>query len=278
MALKMNQNIGKFFLYTIAFFCTLITVFPLAVAFLNSVRDNQAITLNMLSMPEVWLWENYTAAIQRAHMGTAVLNSLFIALATTVLVIFIAMPAAYVLSRKKFRLRKFLYVFFILGVMIPVHSTLVPIATLAVRMNGRNTYWFIILVYVALNLTQAIFLFTGYLSGIDRELDQAAKIDGCNDIQFLFRILFPVARPIIATVAVLTFVFAYGELVFSLILVSDTQMFTVARAMLTFTGAFQQQLGPIFASIIIAVIPMIVIYVVFHEKVQSGMLEGAIKS
>jgi len=231
----------------------------------------------MFSFPQEWLWENYMAALTRAHMGTAVLNSMFIAFASTIVVILVSMPAAYILARKKFKLRNFTYVFFLMGVMIPVHSTVIPIANLATRWSGRNTYWFIVLVYAAFNLSQAIFLFRGYLLSVDTELDQAAIIDGCNDIQLLFRILFPVAKPIIATVAILTFIFGYGELLFSLILITEESMFTVARAMLVFTGDFQQRLGPIFASIIIAVLPMVVLYVIFHERVQSGMLAGSVK-
>lgn len=263
--------------YAFGLFFTLLTFVPLYLTLISSFDDNQGIILSMFTWPEELLWSNYVAAWTSAHMGIAVFNSMFIAIASTVVVIAVSMPAAYVLARKKFKLQKLVYTFFLLGVMVPVHSTVIPIATLATRTGGRNTYWFIVLVYAAFNLSQSIFLLTGYLRGIDRELDQAAKIDGCNDYQLLWFILFPICKPMIATVSILTFVFAYGELLFSLILISHERMYTVARGMLTFSGAFNQQLGPIFASIIIAVIPMIVLYLFFHEKVQAGMMAGAIK-
>ena len=96
-------------------------------------------------------------------------------------------------------------------------------------------------------------------------------------MQILFRVLLPVCTPIISTEAILAFIAGYGELIFGMTLMSDQSKYTVARAMLTFTGGYKVSLGPIFSCIIVAVIPMIVIYIAFHEKVQEGMLTGAIK-
>ena len=123
-------------------------------------------------------------------------------------------------------------------------------------------------VYAAFQLAQSVFLFTGYLQGVSRDLDEAAIIDGANDLTLLFRILMPVSKPIMSTVAVLCFVYCYGELMFSMTLLTDVDKFTVSRAMLTFQGE-ELQLGPIFACIIIAVVPIIVFYLAFHEKVQD---------
>lgn len=273
----MRRKIGKIIVYSFAIFWTFMTIFPLFITFLSSVKDNQGINLGMFKLPEQWLWSNYTAALQNANMGRAVLNSIFFGLSSTGIVILTGMLAAYVLSRKRFKLKGLVYSLFILGVMVPVHCTIIPISSLATQIGGKNTYWFIILVYVAFNLSQAVFLFTGYLNGIDRELDEAAIIDGCGDGQLLFKILFPVSVPMISTVAILSFIFGYGELIFSMILLTDEKKYTISRSMLAFSGGYQQQLGPIFACIIIAVLPMIVLYLLFHEKVQAGMLAGAVK-
>ncbi|MEG0692962.1 MAG: ABC transporter permease subunit, partial [Oscillospiraceae bacterium] len=99
----------------------------------------------------------------------------------------------------------------------------------------------------------------------------------CNDFQLLFKILVPVSVPIISTEAILAFISGYGELLFSMSLLSDPEKYTIARAMLVFSSGHDQLLGPIFASIIIAVVPMIIFYIVLHEKVQNGMMTGAVK-
>ncbi|HIT90424.1 MAG TPA: carbohydrate ABC transporter permease [Candidatus Merdenecus merdavium] len=273
----MKRKIGKFFIYLFAIFWMIVTIFPLFITFLSSVKDNQGITLGMFKLPDRFIWSNYTQAFASAYILQAVGNSLFFAFSSTVLTILIGMLAAYVLSRKKFLGSKIIYTMFLIGVMVPIHCTIIPISSMATAVHGKNESWFLILVYTAFALSQAIFLFTGYLNGVSKELDEAALIDGCNDRQILFKVLLPVCTPIISTEAILAFIAGYGELIFGMLLMSDQNKYTVARAMLTFTGGYKVSLGPIFACIIVAVIPMIVIYIFFHEKVQEGMLTGAIK-
>lgn len=273
----MKRKIGRTIIYIFAVFWGMITIFPLLITFLSSVKDNQGINLGMFKLPEQWLWSNYTAAFESAHIGRAVMNSVFLGIASTIVVTVIGMLAAYIISRKSFRLKGTVYALFMVGVMVPVHCTIIPVSSLATEVGGKNSFLFLTLIYVAFNLAQAIFLYTGYLNGVDRELDEAAIIDGCDDIQLLFRVLFPVSIPIISTEAILVFIYGYGELIFSMLLLSDENKYTVSRAMLAFSGGYQQQLGPIFACIIVAVLPMIILYILFHEKVQAGMMAGAVK-
>lgn len=273
----MRRKIGRIISYSFAIFWIFMTFFPLFVTFLSSVKDNEGINLGMFRLPKTWLWSNYVDALQSAHILRAVFNSIFLAVMSTFIVVISSLLASYILSRKKYKILPVVYSLFMVGVMVPVHSTIIPISSIATAIGGRDKFWFIILVYAAFNISQAIFLFTGYMKGINREIDEAAIIDGCNDIQLLFQILVPVCTPIIATEAILSFIYGYGELIFSMILISSEKKYTVSRAMLAFSGGYQIQLGPIFACIIIAVLPMIVIYIFFHERIQSGMLAGAIK-
>ena len=275
--LKTRRRIHHIILYVLAVIWVVITIFPLIVTFLCSFKDNEGINLGMFSLPEKWLWSNYLEAFSTAQMHLAVVNSLFIAGASTIVVLIFGMLAGYVLSRKKFKMQPIIYSLFIVGVMIPVHTTIIPISSLANIVNGKNSYLFIILVYAAFNISQGVFLFTGFLNGVNREMDEAAIIDGCNDFQLLFKILFPISLPILTTEAILSFVYGYGELIFAMCLISDKSRYTVPRAMLAFHSGYQVKLGPIFACIILAVIPMIATYLLFHERVQSGFLAGAVK-
>lgn len=273
----MQNKIGKICVYFIAILWSVVTIFPLFITFLCSLKDNSEILLGMFGMPEKFLWDNYLRAFENAHIIQAVGNSLFLAVASTVVTIIVGIMAAYVISRKQFLGKKLVYTVFLIGVMVPVHCTIIPISSMATTLHGKNEFWYVVLVYSAFALSQAIFLFTGYLDGIGTELDEAARIDGCNDVQILFRVLLPVCTPIISTEAILAFIAGYGDLLFGMTLMSDQSKYTVARAMLSFIGGYKVSLGPIFACIIVAVVPMIVIYILFHEKVQEGMLTGAIK-
>lgn len=136
------------------------------------------------------------------------------------------------------------------GVMIPVHCTIVPISSIASSMGAKNSYWFLVLVYTAFNLAQAVYLYIGFIQGIDKELDEAAIIDGCNDVSLLTKILTPICKPIIATKAIFVFIYGYEELIFSLILLSKPEKYTASRAMLNFTGEHSTDMEPQFAFIV----------------------------
>ncbi|MCI6004658.1 MAG: carbohydrate ABC transporter permease [Blautia sp.] len=272
-----KSGIKKGAQYFAAIFMAVITFFPLVITFINSFKNNEQILLGMFSLPEVWNFSNYPDAIRIANALKSITNSLLVAVATLVVTIVIAMPAAYVIARKSFGYLKAVYILFMAGVMVPVHCTLVSVSKISSTLGSKNSYIFLVLIYTAFNLSQAIFLFSGYIAGLDRGLDEAAKIDGCGDLKLLTVILLPICKPILATEAILVFIYGYSELIFSLILITDSAKYTVSRAMLNFTANYTTSYGPQFAFVIMSMIPMMIIYLILHEKVEAGMLAGAVK-
>lgn len=278
----MNQDIIKkrvksFLLYFVAILLACMTFFPLIITFLSSVKTNEEILLGMFSLPKVWRFSNYAEAARIADAIKSIFNSLMVAVATLLMTIVVAMPAAYIIARKDYKYLKGCYLLFMAGVMVPVHSTLVSVTRISSTLGTKNSYIFLILIYTAFNMSQAIFLFTGYISGLDRGLDEAAKIDGCTDMGILVRVITPICKPILATEAILVFIYGYSELIFSLILITDKTKFTISRAMLNFTSNYTTNYGPEFAFIIMSMIPMLIIYIILHEQVEAGILAGAVK-
>ncbi|MDO5134474.1 MAG: carbohydrate ABC transporter permease [Eubacteriales bacterium] len=272
------QKIKRGVLYVFAFLWCAITLLPLLITLLASFKNNDEIYAGLFSIPKIWRFSNYAVASETAKALISVGNSLLLALCTTVAVTVIGMMAAYALSRKsRIRFMKPLNLFFMVGVMVPVHSTIVPINTIATAVGGKDNYFFLLLVYTTFNLAQAIFLYTGFMNGIDMSMDEAAIIDGCGDVRLLTKVLIPICKPIIATEAIFVFIYGYSELIFSLILISDEAKYTVSRAMLSFTGNHTIDLGPQFAFVVMAMVPTVIIYVLFHEKVEAGALAGAVK-
>lgn len=267
----------SFVLIAFAWVWAIITLYPLFVTFSSSLKDNTEIFGSMFKLPASANFQNYYDALFNANMLRSIANSLLLAFSTTAMVILIASMASYVLARKQYFFVKPIYFFFLVGVMIPIHTTIIPISSIAARMGGYDSYWFLILVYTTFQLPQAIFLITGYMQGVSKDLDEAALIDGCGMFQTLYKIILPVCKPILATVSILTFVYSYSELVFSVILLSTPGKYPVSRALLYFTGDYSTRMGPVFASIILAVVPLVATYLIFHEQVQEGMLSGAVK-
>lgn len=273
----MKKGIKGIVCYGFAIMWMIITILPLIITFFSSLKNNSEISLGLFDLPQSWRWGNYVKANDIAHALTSISNSLMLGIVTTIAVTVIGMMAAYVISRKHFKWLKYVNLLFVLGIMIPVHCTMVPISNIAVAFNAKNSYIFLLLIYITFNLPQAIYLYSGYLDGIDRELDEAAIIDGCGDLRLLWNVLSPVSKPIIMTEAVFVFVYAYSELIFSLVLITDQSKYTVSRGILSFVGEHSAEYGPQFAFIIMAIIPTVIIYILFHNKVESGMLSGAVK-
>lgn len=273
-----KKQITHGIIYFLAIVWGVITLLPLLITVAASFKNNNEIYLGLFNLPKVWRWTNYPQAVATANALRSITNSLFLALTTTLLVSVVGMMASYALSRKsRIGFMKPLNLLFMIGVMVPVHCTIVPISNIATTLGAKNQYWFLILVYTTFNLAQAIFLYVGFLNGIDKEIDEAAIIDGCGDVSLLIKVLTPICKPILATEAIFVFIYGYSELIFSLILVSDESKMTVSRAMLNFSGNHNVDYGPQFAFVVMAMIPMVLIYIIFHEKVEAGMMAGALK-
>ncbi|MDR2631650.1 MAG: carbohydrate ABC transporter permease [Spirochaetaceae bacterium] len=263
--------------YVFAVFWSAITIMPLLTTLLSSFKSNPEIFSNMLTLPQKWLFRNYYDALFGANILRSIINSMILGLGTSLVVIIVSMLASYVFSRKNHFFVKPLYLLFLTGLMLPVHTAIIPLSKIAAGLKLIDSYLYLIPVYAAFQLPQAIFLATAYINSISRELDEAATIDGCNMFSILYHIFVPISAPIISTIAVLSFVYGYSELIFSIILLTDKNKFPVSRALMFFTGERVTRMGPVFAAIIIAVIPMITLYIIFHEKVQKGMVAGAVK-
>ena len=185
---KQKMHGGKIALYVIAILWTVVTLFPVVVTVMASFKTNSEIYLNLLSLPKKLMFQNYISANKTADALNTIKNSLVVATLTTVFNTVVGMMAAYILSRKDYKFLKWVYVFFMIGVMVPVHCTLIPINNIATALNAKNNLFFLILIYVAFGMSQAIFLYTGFMDGISRNLDEAAIIDGCNNWQLLWKI------------------------------------------------------------------------------------------
>lgn len=277
LTVRRRPRLGRGLAYLFAIFWIVMTTLPLLLAVLSSFKNNVEIYSKPWSIPEIWRVSNYLSAVYDAHGLRAIGNSLLLSLATAIGVIVVALLASYPMSRKPIPWVRRSYLLFVIAVMIPVHVTLIPISSLATSIGAKNQMWYLWLVYIAFNMAQSIFLISGYMNGISMEIDEAAILDGCGDVRLLFRILTPICKPILATEAIFSFIYAYGELIFSLTLISDIEKYTISRALLSFYGDGDLALGPIFAFIVLSVIPSVIVYICFHRRIQGGVMSGAIK-
>lgn len=184
---------------------------------------------------------------------------------------------SYAFVRMRWRLRGVVFSILMLGMMIPVHSTLLPNFIIFKKMGLLNTYLGLIIPYIAFQLPVSTMLMTGFMKNIPRSLEEAAVIDGCNIGQIIFKIFFPIVKPAIVTVSVMSFIGIWNEFIMAATFLTDESKKTLPFAMLNFTGEYMADYSAQFAILTLIAIPSVIIYLILSEQVTRGVTDGAVK-
>lgn len=272
------MKIGKISIYGFAILCSVVFLYPLFFNLISSFKDNEGIYNEILAMPSKWRFENFVAAFESAKIHISIINSLIYATFGTLLALILGLLASYPLARFNFKLNTPLYLYYTLGLMIPVFSMLIPISRIITAVNGFNNYFVMIILYAVFELPLTIFLITGYMKDLPKELDESAIMDGCGPYRLLFQILAPLTMPAISTAGILAFFSIYNDLVWNVLFITDHDMYNISMGLLTFVGKMgTSDMGPMFASIFITIIPTIIVYLFFQEKIEKGLGSGSVK-
>ncbi|SIQ13145.1 carbohydrate ABC transporter membrane protein 2, CUT1 family [Alkalispirochaeta americana] len=263
--------------YCFAGIWALLTLYPLVFSILSSFKSTDEIYYNPFALPQIWRIGNYAAAFGRHNMVLAIGNSLFFGIGATALVLVTASMAAFALARYRLRYLPWVFLFFALGIMIPIHSTLIPLVRMINRAGLANRYSSLIVLYSGFSVPLAVLIITGFMRGIPAQLEESAIIDGARPGHVLFRIVLPLSTPALATAGIITFRGIYNDLIFALLFINRPRMNTISLALLRFQGSWHIELGPVFAAVTVAIIPMIVIYMLFQERIEHGLAAGALK-
>lgn len=271
-------KLSKSILYMILIVWAVIQLFPLYYLFTFSLKTNAEILgENIIGLPRSWEWHNYIEVIQSSNILRYFSNSVLITLATIVFTIVTALMASYALYRMKWKLRGFFVIIFMLGLTIPLHSSILPVFLILKELHLLNSYQALILPYVAFGLSMAIMMFSGFLAGIPREMEEAACIDGCNVYKIFIRIITPLMKPAFATVAIFTYLSSWNELMFATIFVNDEGLKTLPVGIQALSMSLITDWGVLGAALVISLVPTILIYIFMSNKVQESMVMGAVK-
>ena len=256
----------------------LVNLFPVYWMFTFSLKNNEEIFgKNVAGLPQHWLWSNYTEAMKTGHMGRYFLNSGIVAVSTILITLAVALMATFALTRMIWKRRRTMNKFFMLGLTIPIHASIVPIYVTLSRMHLLNTRWALIIPYAAFSLAMAILVCTGFMNEIPRELDESACIDGCNVWGIFFRIIVPLMKPAVATVGIYTFLQCWNELMFANIFISKSALKTLPVGVQALSGQYTTAWGPIGAALVIATFPTLFMYIFLSRRIQESFIAGAKK-
>ena len=275
--MKKTITLGKLLSYVLMITFTLLTIIPLTWMILSAFKPHALIVRNPLSPPVSWYIENFTLAWTQGHLGIYFINSTIYSLVATFFTVLFAMSSGYALSKFHYKSSRFVSLLYTLGLLITVHSVIVPLFIMETKLGLSNTRLGVILPYIAFGLPFQVFLATTYIKGIPDAMQESAIIDGADFIQVFLRIIIPVATPIISTMFIYTFLGNWNEFILVLTLTSDLTVRSLPVGINSFAGGMSRDYGLQFAALVIGTVPMIIFYLIFKDKIAQGFAAGALK-
>ena len=249
--------------------------FTLIATALKSQKDFYS-GMSLFQLPPQIAWDNFSAAITSGHMFFYMKNDLVICLIKVPLGILLEAMAAFAITRLRVRNRTSVFIFFLIGMMLPMQVALIPISIVFGKLGLFNTYIGLGVVYIGFGISFGILVLRGFMSGIPHELDEAAYIDGCNKVQLFTRVILPLSKPAIATLFISDFLATWNEYLLSSIIITKDEMKTVPTGIMSFVGQHGTDYGGLCAGVIISIIPVMIVYFMFQKYFVAGMA-GAIK-
>lgn len=276
------ERAGRALIFLFLFCMAAVILYPVVYIILGSFKENAELLRGGANpMPSHFVFENYVQAWKQANFAVYTKNSIFISLGVMFVTLFSCSMAGYVFDRKKFPGKELLYSLFIAFMFVNVGSVaLRPLFELAVKLNMNKSLFSVVLISAGMSQATNIFLVRGFMSSIPREIDEAAKIDGCSFFGIYWRIALPLLKPVLATIGLLSFRHGWNEYIMPLIFtMSNDKMrpLTVGVTMLKNAGDGAAAWNIMFAGATISIIPIIVVYIFTSKYFMKGMTAGAVK-
>ncbi len=272
-----QKVLGKIVKWVLLIFFAFYTLFPLVWLFITSLKTNKEYIASAFSLPAVPQFSNFVNAWNSANLGRMIVNSISVAIIATILNILIASMASYAISRFRFKGREIIFAMFSAGIMVPLNAMMVPYFTIFSKIGLMDSLWALRILYAAINLPISTFIVRGFMDDFPKEIEEAAYVDGCGFYGRFFRIVLPLTKTGVVTAATFAFLTCWNEFVYANLLTSSPQTKTIQIGIRYFTNQFSTDYVSMYAAIVIAIIPSIVIYMIFQEQIIAGLTAGAVK-
>jgi raffinose/stachyose/melibiose transport system permease protein len=252
-------------------------IVPIVYAFLGGFRSTGALRNNPAALPNPWIVSNYTEILSGDLFWNSLWNSLVIAVITVVVVVGVSALAAYVFARFAFPGREMLFTLFALGLLFPAAAAILPLYVLLRSVGLLNNPLGVALPQAAFGIPLTIIILRPFFQSIPRELEDAAAIDGCSRFGFFWRVLLPLARPALATVAILALVGSWNAFLLPLLILGGTDSWTLPLGVMNYSQQYSQDLARVLAFTSLSMIPALLFYVFAERQLIGGLTSGAVK-
>jgi len=272
-----KEIFNKILIYTVFILFTVLTIYPLIWLFYSSFKPLIEIIKNSLALPRKPTFDNYIQAIKIGKLGLYMVNSIIYTVVSTALTIIFSMMASFAFAKMENRATPFLYNLFLIGLLITIQAILIPLFIAETRAGLTDTYFGVIIAYVAINLPLAVYLGTEYIKKIPDSFIEAAQIEGATYWKIFSNIILPICRPVIVTILILTSFACWNEFILVFILTASDRTRSLPVGIYSFSGPLASEYGMQFAALVIGITPMIILYAIFHKQITKGFASGAIK-
>jgi N-acetylglucosamine transport system permease protein len=257
----------------------IIVIYPFIWMIITSFKSDVEIMTDPFGLPANWVWENFERAWSSANIGTYVINTLIVMAMSLTGTLFISAMAAYAFSRFSFPGNRFLSLLFTAGLMFPTFLGLVPLYFLMDDLYLRNSYIGLALVYIAYSLPFTIFFLIGFFKTLPGEIAEAAYVDGASEYQVFFQIMLPMAKPGLIAMAIFNFLGHWNQYLLPLVLMQTEDRFVLSQglSMLSIQQGYNADYSALFAAMTITMVPTLIVYILFQNRLEDGMTAGALK-
>lgn len=268
---------GRIAAYLVLCFHLFITVVPLYIMVVTSLKTNKEIFTSPLSLPTVLNFDGYRKVLELNDFGRYFMNSIFVVLISILIYAAVSILAAYAISRFRFKGSGALYIYFLLGMMVPIRIGVLNMFEMFKGMHLNDSLLGLILIYSAMSIGFSVFIMTGFMRKIPKEIEEAARIDGCSSFRILWNILLPIMKPAIATAVIYNFVPIWNDFYFPLIFIKSEELKTIPIAVTVFFGQYQTDWPTVFAALSMAALPALIFYFLMSKQFIKGLTAGAVK-
>ncbi|MHB8066013.1 MAG: carbohydrate ABC transporter permease [Ruminiclostridium sp.] len=272
-----RAHIGTIVKYIFLILVTLVSLYPIVWVFINSFKTNDQLLLNPWGFSSDMHSENYIQAWAKANIGRYFLNSVFICTITLIITVLLSTTAAFALTRFKWKASKAVMLVFIIGMMIPIHSTLIPLFIVFSKIGIINNQLSLIIPYAAFSLPISIFILAGFMRSFPNEIEESVIIDGGSMKTLFLHFTLPLSKSSIATITIYNFVYMWNELNYAIVFLNDKNKMTLPVGLASFKGQYMTNYVCMLAAVVIATIPSLIAYMFFNNKIVTGVTSGAIK-
>ncbi len=272
------KSVKKGIVYLLIAVLCVTQLYPLFWLLTYSLKTNEEILSGQFfALPKSPVWDNYSNAYHSGHYLKYLSNSVIVTATVMVCVILFSSMVAFAITRFRFKWGNLVMLIFLLGMMIPLQSTLLPLMIIFRDAHILDTRWSLILPYVAFSTPIAVFILSGFMKTIPHEIEESAYIDGASVYRIFRSIIIPISIPPVMTVCILTFITIWNEYILAATFISDEDLKTLPFGVYSFVSQYQTNYGNIGAFLVMGALPVILLYFILSEKITKGMVAGAVK-